>query len=116
MSELKLQGKIKVIGEEQKFDSGFRKLEFVITTNDQYPQDVKFDIVNDKIDDFKKYNQVGKDVEVSFNVRGNEYKEKYYVNLQAWKVWGIENKEPAPPAFKPEETTQEEETTDGLPF
>lgn len=115
MSELKLQGKIKVIGEQQTFDSGFRKLEFVITTNDQYPQDVKFEIINDKIDDFVKYNKVGKDVEVSFNVRGNEYKEKYYVNLQAWRVFGVENTESAPPPFEPVETTQEKENDD-LPF
>ena len=85
--ELKLNGKIKLIGDIQEFDSGFKKVEFVITTDDQYPQDVKFEIVKDKIDNFIKYNKVGDDVQVSFNVRGNEYKEKYYVSLTAWKVF-----------------------------
>ena len=28
----------------------------------------------------------GDDVAVSFDLRGNEYKEKYYVDLNAWKV------------------------------
>ena len=88
MSELKLNGKIKLIGEKQTFDSGFTKVEFVITTEGDYPQDVKFEIVKDKCDDFLQYNKVGKDVEVSFNIRGNEYKGKYYVSLQAWKVFG----------------------------
>ena len=84
---LQLTGKIKLIGEVQTFDSGFKKVEFVITTNDEnYPQEVKFDISQDKVDDFIKYNKVGSDVDVSFNVRGNEYKGKYYVNLAAWKV------------------------------
>ena len=86
MSELKLNGTIKMIGELQTFDSGFVKREFVVTTKEQYPQDVKFELVKDKATDFEKYNKVGQDVEVKFNVRGNEYNGKYYVNLQAWYV------------------------------
>lgn len=85
---LQLTGTIKTIGEKQVFDSGFQKVEFVITTNDEkYPQDVKFEIVQDKVDDFLKYNKVGSSVDVDFNVRGNEYNGKYYVSLSAWKVF-----------------------------
>ena len=110
---LQLTGTIKLIGEKQTFDSGFQKVEFVITTNDEkYPQDVKFEIVQDKVDDFLKYNKVGSSVDVSFNVRGNEYKEKYYVSLAAWKVFKSDANAPAtdvgvPPA---------ELATDDLPF
>jgi single-strand DNA-binding protein len=86
MSELKLSGKIKMIGEVQNFDSGFVKREFVITTKEQYPQDVKFEVVKEKATDFKQYNKVGDNVDVKFNVRGNEYNGKYYVSLQAWHV------------------------------
>ena len=69
---LQLNGTIKLIGEKQVFDSGFQKVEFVLTTNDEkYPQDVKFEIVQDKVDDFLKYNKVGSVVDVDFNVRGN---------------------------------------------
>jgi len=85
--ELKLTGTIKMIGEVQTFDSGFKKVEFVVTTAEQYPQDVKFEITQDKVDNFLQYNKVGDEVEVSFNIRGNEYNGKYYVNLQAWKVF-----------------------------
>lgn len=86
-----LSGTIKLVGEKQTFDSGFQKVEFVLTTNDEkYPQDVKFEITQDKVDDFIKYNKVGKAVDVSFNVRGNEYKGKYYVSLTAWKVFKAE--------------------------
>jgi len=86
MSELKLSGKIKMIGEVQNFDSGFVKREFVITTNEQYPQDVKFEVVKEKATDFEQYNKVGDNVDVKFNVRGNEYNGKYYVSLQSWHV------------------------------
>ena len=93
---LQLTGTIKLIGDVQTFDSGFRKVEFVITTNDDmYPQDVKFDISQDKVDDFIKYNKVGACVDVDFNVRGNEYNNKYYVNLSAWKVFKSDANKPA---------------------
>ena len=93
---LQLTGTIKLIGEVQTFDSGFRKVEFVLTTNDEkYPQDVKFEISQDKVDDFIKYNKVGSYVDVDFNVRGNEYKDKYYVNLSAWKVFKSDANKPA---------------------
>ncbi len=97
MSDLKLTGKIKLIGEKQTFDSGFQKIEFVLTTNDQYPQDVKFEVLKDKVDNFVKYNKVGQDVDVSFNVKGNEYKGKYYVSLAAWKIFKAEGSTQANP-------------------
>lgn len=85
MSDLKLTGTVKVIYDTQTWDSGFSKREFVITTNEQYPQEVKFEAVKDKCAVLDKY-KVGQGVEVAFNVRGNEYNGKYYVNLQAWKI------------------------------
>lgn len=99
------------------FDSGFKKREFVITTDDQYPQDVKLELTksknaeNDKTAVLDKYS-IGDRVNVSFDVRGNEYKGRYYVNLVAWKIKPAEgsgsNDEPAP--------AEQEETDDGMPF
>jgi single-strand DNA-binding protein len=81
------QGTIKIINDTQTFSgSGFSKREFVITTGDsKYPQDIKFEVVKDKcasLDQFK----VGQAVNVSFDIRGNEYQGKYYVNLSCWKI------------------------------
>lgn len=79
-------GKLKWIGDVQSFPSGFTKREFVVTTaTDKYPQDLKFEIVKDKcslLDPFA----VGQDVEVNFDIRGNEYNGKYFVNLSCWKI------------------------------
>lgn len=86
MNELKLSGTIKLINDIQTFDSGFVKREFVLTTSENYPQDVKIELVKETATNFKKYNKVGDVVDVLFNVRGNEYNGKYYVNLQAWRV------------------------------
>ncbi len=109
----KLSGTIKLIGEKQTFDSGFQKVEFVLTTNEEkYPQDIKFEVVQDKVDDFIKDNKVGKAVDVDFNVRGNEYKGKYYVSLNAWKVFKSEESTPATDIGVP----ASELAVDDLPF
>lgn len=85
---LELNGKIKVIMDVQTFGSGFTKREFVITTEEQYPQDVKFEALKEKTALLDQY-AVGDQVKVSFNVRGNEYQGKYYVSLQSWKIDNI---------------------------
>jgi single-strand DNA-binding protein len=80
------KGKIKLISDTQNFPSGFSKREFVVTTGDsKYPQDLKFEVVKDKcsvLDSFKE----GQEVQVNFDIRGNEYNGKYYVNLSCWKL------------------------------
>ncbi len=79
-------GKIKLINDTQSFPSGFTKREFVVTTGkDKYPQDLKFEVVKDKctmLDSFKP----GAEVQVNFDIRGNEFNGKYYVSLSCWKL------------------------------
>ena len=80
-----LEGTIKVIGETTQYGPTFQKREFVVTTTDKYPQDIKLEFYQDDchiLDDYEKGNQIT----VFYNLKGNEYKEKYYVNLQAWKI------------------------------
>jgi hypothetical protein len=82
---LTLTGTIKVIFQTETYASGFTKREFVVTTKEQYPQDVKFELVKDKtaiLDSLRE----GQEVTVHFNLRGNEYQGKYFVSLQGWKV------------------------------
>jgi single-strand DNA-binding protein len=81
-------GKIKLISDTQTFPSGFSKREFVVTTaHDKFPQDLKFEVVKDKCSLLDSYKE-GQDVVVNFDVRGNEYNGKYYVNLSCWKLSG----------------------------
>jgi len=81
-----LEGTVKVINEVQSFASGFTKREFVVEVEDgKFPQSIKFECVKEKtamIDDY----QIGESVKVFFDIRGNEYNGKYYVNLNAWKL------------------------------
>jgi hypothetical protein len=84
-----MTGTVKVVMDLMTFDSGFTKREFVITTKDQYPQDVKFETVRDKTSICDKL-EPGQEVTVHFDVRGNEYKDRYFVNLNAWRIQGGE--------------------------
>jgi hypothetical protein len=81
-------GTVKMIGEVQSFASGFTKREFVVTTaNDKYPQDLKFEVVKDKCAMLDTYS-TGDEVQVTFDIRGNEYNGKYFVNLSCFKLQG----------------------------
>jgi len=82
---LEITGTIKEIFDTQTFTSGFSKREFVITTQEQYPQQVKFEMTKDRADIIESLS-IDDFVKVSFNIRGNEYQGKYYVSLQGWKV------------------------------
>lgn len=85
-NKYEMDGKVKVVFDTQTFGSGFQKREFVITTaDDKYPQDIKFEVLKEKcemLDSLKS----GQSVKVSFDIRGNEYKDRFYVNLNAWKI------------------------------
>ncbi len=96
-NENKLTGKIRLIGDTQTFESGFKKREFVIDTEGEYSQPIKFEVVKDKTDYLDKY-QVGQSVEVSYNLKGAEWNGKYFVNLVAWKVFAAEGSQTQPGA------------------
>ena len=115
-------GEIKLINDIQTFSSGFEKREFVITTDEKYQQDVKFELIKDKCSDIDKFN-VGDSIKVSFNVRGNEYNSKYFVNLQAWRLAvpmeETNNPIPAPldpMAAQPQPANVDDIGEDDLPF
>lgn len=80
-----MKGKIKKIFEQQDFPSGFYKRDFVITTEEQYPQDVKFTAVKERTEQVARF-QEGDGVLVKFDIRGREYNGNFYVDLNAWRV------------------------------
>jgi hypothetical protein len=86
MAQYELTGTVKLVMEPMTFGSGFTKREFVVTTDDdRYPQAIKFECVKDRcalLDEIKPDQRVT----VAFDLRGNEYKGRYFVSLSAWKV------------------------------
>ena len=91
MSELKLQGKIVKIFPTVEVTQSFKKREFVIATEEKYPQVVKFELTQNKCEDLDNY-KVGQLVDVFFNVRGREHTPpgkdhvQYFTTLQVWRI------------------------------
>lgn len=90
MSELKLTGKIIAIMDKHQVTDTFAKREFVIETDEQYPQMVKFELTQAKCDDIDNH-KVGEEMTVHFNVRGRKWTNKegndvYFVSLNAWRL------------------------------
>ena len=124
---MELQGKIKLINETQTFGSnGFRKRELVITTEEQYPQHILIEFVQDKTDLLNNY-KVGQTVKISINVRGREWvnpqgETKYFNSIQGWRIEALDqavsgDMPPIPPAdaFEPASDFNDDDHDD-LPF
>ena len=81
-----LTGKIKLIQDAKTFDSGFTKREMVVIVEDgKYPQEINIEFIQDKVALLDSL-QVGKEVTVTFDLRGREYNGRYFNNLQGWKI------------------------------
>jgi translation initiation factor IF-3 len=120
---MEIQGKIKVLNETQTIGSnGFRKREVVITTDEQYPQHILVEFIQDKCDLLDKY-AVGQEVKIAINVRGREWINpegiaKYFNALQGWRIELLSSEKTlAPPLPKKESSTFLEDDEDpDLPF
>ena len=76
-----LEGTIIKKGELQTLKNDFKKIDIVIETNGKYPQKVKFEVLKDNADKVNEELNEGNLIRATFDVRGNEYNDKYYVSL-----------------------------------
>ena len=98
-----IKGTIEVIQDKLTFPSGFVKQVLVVNTGGEWPQQIPVEFTKDRIALLDNLKQ-GDPVEVFYNLRGNEYNGKYYVNVQAWRVAGVEmpkKDEQQPPSQQP---------------
>ena len=123
---MEIQGIIKKLGETETFGTnGFRKREVVITTEEQYPQHIMIEFVQDKCDLLNNY-KVGETAKISINLRGRDWvnlqgETKYFNSIQGWRIEKISNEAitnaaaSLNDAFEPAGDLKEEEKDD-LPF
>ena len=125
---MELVGKIKWIDETRTYGTnGFRKREVVVTTEEQYPQHILVEFIQDKCDLLNAY-QVGQGVKIGLNLRGREWVNpqgdtKYFNSVQGWRIEVSDGAAaptempPMPPAsaFEPAEG-EANEVEDDLPF
>jgi hypothetical protein len=123
-----IQGKIKLINDVQQITDSFKKREVVITTEEQYPQHILVEFIQDKTSILDNY-KVGQNVKISINIRGREWvspqgETKYFNTIQGWRIENLEQATPSadaippvPPieAFEPTNDFNDEDPDD-LPF
>lgn len=76
-----LDGVILEIGETAKWDSGFKKRELIVKTEEEFPQDLKIDFIGDNCEKLDLFMN-GELVKIAFTIIGNLYQGKYYTNLR----------------------------------
>ncbi|GGH67136.1 MAG: DUF3127 domain-containing protein [Bacteroidetes bacterium] len=87
---MELTGTVKKVFDEQQISSSFKKREMVLTTEEQYPQSIMVEFVQDKTDLLDRIKE-GDRVNVSINIRGREWQSpqgetRYFVSIQGWKI------------------------------
>ena len=117
---MEITGKIIQVLEEKSGQSakgGWRKQEYILETQDQYPKKICFMVWGDKIDDFAiKENQ---EIEVSIDIESREFNGRWYTDVKAWKVAQKGSPSQAPTDNSgpmPEDAPPEQEEFDDLPF
>lgn len=115
---MQVAGKLVVINATQVVSEKFSKRTFVVATDDKFPQEIEFQLTQDKCD-YLDYYKVGEQVNVSLNIRGRKWdspsgETKYFNTLEAWKIEKV-GSAPQPQQAQPSSTPANEEEDD-LPF
>ena len=93
---MNISGKVKLINETKEYGSnGFRKREIVLTTQEQYPQNILVEFIQDRTDLLDAYN-IGDFVKIDINLRGREWTNdkgevKYFNSIQGWRIEKVED-------------------------
>lgn len=67
-----------------KAGNAWKKQEYVLETQENYPRKVKFDFFGDKVDQYPL--NVGEDVIVSYDLESREFNGRWYTDVRAWKA------------------------------
>lgn len=95
MSELSITGKIKKFlpiesGVAKASGKEWKKQNFIISNNEGYEgkeQIFCFEVFGEeKVENLTKYQKEGDEIKVQFNIGTNEWKDKYFTSLSAWRI------------------------------
>lgn len=129
MAGFTLAGKVVRVSPVKQVTDSFKKRDLVIEdrSNEQYPEYVVFQFVQDKVSLLDNY-RAGDMVTVHFNLKGRAVQKgmdtEYFSNIQGWKVDGQGSgsgkpaaSAPAPAAYNPNDpSTYSQPDDDSLPF
>jgi hypothetical protein len=121
---LQIKGKIQQILKPEsgvsRIGKDWKKQEFILESNEQFPKKICFSILNDKLSLLEKM-KPGDEVEVFFNLESRDYNGKWYHNINVWKLEKIsaDQNQPDPiPEYRLEDIPPEPAGQDNedLPF
>jgi len=123
---MELLGKIKLIGDIKTYgDNGFRKRELVLTTEEQYPQHILIEFIQNNCELLDNYS-IGQTVRNGINIRGREWESpdqgiKYFNSIQGWRIESLDDQvmDSAPedlPIESDNPPKDDDLTEDDLPF
>lgn len=121
---MEVSGKIKLIDVTKSVGaSGFEKRDVVVTTDEQYPQHILVQFVQQKCEELDKF-AIGDNVTIGINLRGREWvnpqgETVYFNTVQGWSISRLQTapNTPAQPSrneYSPPLNNHDE--PDDLPF
>ena len=100
---MEITGRITLIKEKEqgttKAGKAWSKVSFLLETEETYNNEYCFDVFQmdeqedekkKTVDNFLKYNKVGANVDVDFNIKTSEWNSKHFTSLAAWKIFKAE--------------------------
>ena len=123
---MELLGKIKLIGDINTYwHNGFRKRELVLTTEEQYPQHILIEFIQNNCELLDNYS-IGQTVRIGINIRGREWESpdqgiKYFNSIQGWRIESLDdqvmNSAPEDLPIESNNSPKDDDLTeDDLPF
>jgi hypothetical protein len=91
----------------------WKKQEFIIETQAQFPKKICLSAWGDKVDQFRL--AVGDMVTVAVDLESREYNGRWYTEARAWKLEKT-GQQAAPPADEEPFFTQDNQASDDMPF
>lgn len=120
-----IEGKLHKKFDTENKTATFQAREFVILiSEDNYPQYIKFQLTQDRCAIIDEYEE-GHAIKVHFDLRGREWNEKYFTNLNAWRIEKVVADQPVEKGSEPELPVEpdfsdnvelQKEDFDDLPF
>lgn len=89
---IQIKGTIQMVGEVKSVGSkGFQKREFVVMTEEKFPQQISLEVTGDRVSLLDPYS-VGDVVTASVNLKGRKWEgpngTKWFNTIEAWRIEG----------------------------
>lgn len=120
---LEIKGLVKNLFEVKHFKNGFQKREILLLTEEQYPQKIIIEFIQEKVK-LLDFVVEGDRIKVLINLKGRKWissdgTEKYFNSIQGWKIEKLKSSSDSESEFEFEEkplTPKKGEGLEDFPF